>query len=138
MNNGMKNKYLKTVLSLLALSVLMFSCSKTMEPDDKNKIDIKGTMTNGDMRSPNMEAYMAGNTVWVYFYEDFGDCTISITSRDSTLVTCETISTYEDASWRYYMGDEPLSRYHLVISNGTDEAEGWFFNFRFAAVRPKQ
>ena len=133
----MKNKYLKTVLSLFALSVLMLSCSKTMEPDDKNKIDIKGTMTNGDMRSPNMEAYMAGNTVWVYFYEDFGDCTISITSRDNTLVTCETISTYEDASWRYYMGDEPLSRYHLVISNGTDEAEGWFFNFRLAAVRPR-
>ena len=36
------------------------------------------------------------------------------------------------------MGDEPLNRYHLVINNGTDEAEGWFFNFRFAAVRPKQ
>ncbi|MDO5314957.1 MAG: hypothetical protein Q4F82_02485 [bacterium] len=26
----------------------------------------------------------------------------------------------------------------LVISNGTDEAEGWFFNFRFATVSPKQ
>ena len=134
----MKNKYLKTVLSLFALSVLLLSCSKTMEPDDKNKIDIKGTMTNGDMRSPNMEAYMAGNTVWVYFYEDFGDCTISITSRDSVLITRETITTYPDASWDFFMGDEPLSRYHLVISNGTEEAEGWFFNFRFAAVRPKQ
>ena len=134
----MKNKYLKTILSLFALSVLMLSCSKSLEPDDKNKIDIKGSMTNGDMRSPNIEAYMEGNTVWVYFYEDFGDCTISITSRDSSLVTRETIGTYEDASWRYFMGDEPLNRYHLFIDNGTDEAEGWFFNFRFAAVRPKQ
>ena len=26
----------------------------------------------------------------------------------------------------------------LVISNGTDEAEGWFNNFRIVAVRPKQ
>ena len=118
---------------------LATACSKQPDQtDDKNKIDIKGSLSNGDMRSPNIEAYMEGNTVWVYFYEDFGDCTISITSRDNSLVTCETIGTYEDASWRYFMGDEPLNRYHLVINNGTDEAEGWFFNFRFAAVRPKQ
>ncbi|MBR5082855.1 MAG: hypothetical protein IKX35_10495 [Bacteroidales bacterium] len=134
----MKNRYITILIGLLVLSTLVYSCTKVMEGDDKNKIDIKGSMSNGDMRSPNIEAYMEGNTVWVYFYEDFGDCTISITSRDSSLVTRETIGTYEDASWRYFMGDEPLNRYHLVINNGTDEAEGWFFNFRFAAVRPKQ
>ena len=137
----MKTKYL-SLITILFITLITASCSKQINPnnliDDKNKIDIKGTLSNGDMRSPNIEAYMEGNTVWVYFYEDFGDCTISITSRDSSLVTCETIGTYEDASWRYFMGDEPLNRYHLVISNGTDEAEGWFFNFRFAAVRPKQ
>lgn len=134
----MKIRYITIIIGLLTLSILVGSCKKVNETVDKNKIDIKGSMSNGDMRSPNIEAYMEGNTVWVYFYEDFGDCTISITSRDSSLVTCETIGTYEDASWRYFMGDEPLNRYHLVISNGTDEAEGWFFNFRFAAVRPKQ
>ena len=134
----MKIRYITIIIGLLTLSILVGSCKKVNETVDKNKIDIKGSMSNGDMRSPNIEAYMEGNTVWVYFYEDFGDCTISITSRDSSLVTCETIGTYEDASWRYFMGDEPLNRYHLVIDNGTDEAEGWFFNFRFAAVRPKQ
>ena len=134
----MKNKYLKSILSLFALSVLMLSCSKSLEPDDKNKIDIKGSMTNGDMRSPNIEAYLERNTVWVQFYEDFGNCTISITSRDSTLITYETFQTYPDASWGFFMGDQPLNRYHLVINNGTDEAEGWFFNFKLAAVRPKQ
>ena len=134
----MKNRYITILIGLLVLSTLVNSCTKIVEGDDKNKIDIKGSMTNGDMRSPNIEAYMEGNTVWVYFYEDFGDCTISITSRDNSLVTRETIGTYEDASWRYFMGDEPLNRYHLVIDNGTDKAEGWFFNFRFAAVRPKQ
>ncbi len=134
----MKIRYITIIIGLLTLSTLVGSCKKVNETDDKNKIDIKGSMSNGDMRSPNIEAYMEGNTVWVYFYEDFGDCTISITSRDSSLVTCETIGTYEDVSWRYFMGDEPLNRYHLVINNGTDEAEGWFFNFRFAAVRPKQ
>ena len=134
----MKNKHLIIILSFMAVCFMSISCSKEQLFDDKNKIDIKGSMTNGDMRSPNIEAYMVGNTVWVYFYEDLGECTISITSRDSSLVAYETISTYEDASWRYYMGDEPLNRYHLVVSNGTDEAEGWFFNFRMAAVRPKQ
>lgn len=134
----MKIRYITIIIGLLTLSILVGSCKKVNETVDKNKIDIKGSMSNGDMRSPNIEAYLEGNTVWVYFYEDFGDCTISITSRDSSLVTCETIGTYEDASWRYFMGDEPLNRYHLVINNGTDEAEGWFFNFRFAAVRPKQ
>ena len=137
----MKTKHL-SLITILFITLITASCSKPYNPnsliDDKNKIDIKGSLSNGDMRSPNIEAYMEGNTVWVYFYEDFGDCTISITSRDSSLVTCETIGTYEDASWRYFMGDEPLNRYHLVINNGTDEAEGWFFNFRFAAVRPKQ
>lgn len=137
----MKTKHL-SLITILFVTLITASCSKPYNPnnliDDKDKIDIKGSLSNGDMRSPNIEAYMEGNTVWVYFYEDFGDCTISITSRDSSLVTCETIGTYEDASWRYFMGDEPLNRYHLVINNGTDEAEGWFFNFRFAAVRPKQ
>ena len=134
----MKNKHLIIILSIIAVSFLTFSCKKVNETDDKNKIDIKGSMSNGDMRSPNIEAYMEGNTVWVYFYEDFGDCTISITSRDSVLITSETFKTYPDASWGFFMGDEPLNRYHLIIDNGTDAAEGWFFNFRFAAVRPKQ
>ena len=134
----MKNKHLRIVFSLMALSVLVLSCSKLVVPDDKDKIDIKGSMTNGDMRSPNIEAYLELNTIWVQFHEDFGDCIISITSRDGVLVVCDTIKTYSDASWRFYMGDEPLNRYHLVVTNGSDEAEGWFFNFRLAAVRPRQ
>ena len=134
----MKSRYITIIIGLLTLSILVGSCKKVNETDDKNKIDIKGSMSNGDMRSPNIEAYMEGKTVWVYFYEDFGDCTISITSRDSSLVTSETIGIYEDASWRYFMGDEPLNRYHLVISNGTDEAEGWFNNFKIVVVGPKQ
>ena len=132
----MKNKGLLFFFCFIAVSIMMISCSKEIQPDDKNKIDIKGSMTNGDMRSPNIEAYMEGSTVWVRFYEDFGDCTVSIIRRDGSLVTCDSISTCPDVTWGYYMGDQPLNRYHLVISNGTDEAEGWFFNFRMAAVRP--
>ena len=137
MNNNMKTKYLIIILSIIAMSFLSVSCNKINQTDDKNKIDIKGSMTNGDMRAPNIEAYLEGNTVWVQFYEDFGECTVSITSREGYVLTYETIKTYPNASWRFFMDDQPLSRYHLVINNGTDEAEGWFFNFRMAAVRPR-
>jgi hypothetical protein len=34
------------------------------------------------------------------------------------------------------MGDQPVSRYHLVISNGIEKAEGWFNNFRIVAHKP--
>ena len=132
----MKTKHLKIIFGIIALSLLLFSCKKENDPDDKNKIDIKGTLTNGDMCNPNLVVYLEGNSVWVQFNENFGDCIVSITSRDNSLLVCDTIGTYPDASWRYYMGGQPLNRYHLVISNGTDEAEGWFFNFRMAAVRP--
>ena len=132
----MKNKHLRIIFNLMVLSVLVLSCKKSLETDDKNKIDIKGSMTNGDMRSPNIEAYLELNTLWVQFHEDFGDCVVSVTSRDGSLVVCDTIETYSNASWRFYMGDQPLNRYRLIISNGTDEAEGWFDNFRIVAVKP--
>ena len=132
----MKIKYLRIIFSLMVLSVLVLSCSKPVEPDDKDKIDIKGSMTNGDMRNPNIEAYLELNTLWVQFHEDFGNCIVSIASQEGSLVVCDTIKTYPDASWKFYMGDQPLNRYRLIISNGTDEAEGWFDNFRIVAVKP--
>ena len=132
----MKTKYLTIIFSFLALSALVCSCKKPEEPDDKNKIDIKGTLMNGDMRHPNIKAEYDEKTVWVGFYDEMGTCTISISNRDSSLVVCDTINTLYDSSWSFYMGDQPLTYYHLVISDGTNEAEGWFFNFRLVAVRP--
>lgn len=132
----MKAKYLTIIFSFLALSALICSCKKPEEPDDKNKIDIKGTLMNGDMRHPNIKAEYDEKTVWVWFYEEMGPCTISISDRDSSVVVCDTINTRYDASWSFYMGNQPLTYYHLVISDGTDEAEGWFYNFRLVAVRP--
>ena len=133
----MKNKHLKTIFVFLALLAVVCSCKKIEGDDDKNKIDIKGSMTNGDMRNPNIEAYFEGNTVWVQFNEGLGICIVSINSRDSSMVTSDTIETYPDASWRFYMGDQPQNRYHFVIKNDTDEADGWFYNFKMAAVRPR-
>ena len=47
-------------------------------------------------------------------------------------------STGYNTGTQFYMGDLPLTRYRLHITNGTDEAEGWFNNFKIVVVRPKQ
>jgi hypothetical protein len=135
----MKTKYLSLVSALFIL-LMAVSCSK--EPDynsligDKDKIDIKGSLMSGDMRSPNIEAGYLGKTVYVYFHDHMGLCTVTISNVQDSVLFCEEISTYPNAEVRCYMGDQPLGRYHLVISNGTDEAEGWFNNFKIVAVKP--
>lgn len=132
----MKTKYLIIALGLIALSVSMLSCKKENPPDDKNKIDIKGTLMNGDMKSPNIVVTYFEKALCVKFYDRLGDCTISISNRADSVVYCDTVNTFYSASYWYYFYDQPLDRYHLVISDGTDEAEGWFNTFRIVAVKP--
>ena len=132
----MKNNALTIFLGFLALLVLICSCKKREETDDKNKIDIKGTLMNGDMKSPNIMVTFSEKTLCVRFYDNLGDCTINISNSNHSVVICDTVETYYHASYWYYFYDQPLSRYHLVISDGTDVAEGWFNNFRIVAVKP--
>ena len=132
----MKNKHLKIIFGIIALSLLFFSCKKENEPDDKNKIDIKGTLMNGDMKSPNIVATYYEKTLCVRFYDRLGECIINITNRADSVVFCDTVNTFCSASYWYYFYDQPLDRYHLVISDGTEEAEGWFNNFRVVAHKP--
>lgn len=125
--------------SVIIVAFIAVSCMK--EPTyysligDKDKIDIKGSLMGGDMRSPNIEAGYLGKTVYVYFHEYMDYCTVTISNAQGVVLFSEKTPTYPNAEVRYYMGDLPLGRYHLVISNGTDEAEGWFNNFRIVAVR---
>ena len=135
----MKNRTLIFVI-IAIFAFIASSCKKeptgnTLIGDDK-KIDIKGTLMNGDMKNPNIEAGYWGKTVYVYFHEELGDCEVSISNSQGNVVFCDTIDTYPYASVRYYMGDQPLGRYHLTISDGTNEAEGWFNNFRLVVVQP--
>ena len=134
----MKNSILKTLLSLLALAVLMPSCHKEIVPDDKNKIDIKGSLMSGDMKNPNIVAKFEEKTLWVTFYDDLGECIVSISNPQDSVVFCDTVTTCYYASTRCYMGDLPLTRYRLHITNGIDGAEGWFNNFRIVAHFGKQ
>jgi hypothetical protein len=135
----MKTKYL-SLIAILFVALITASCHKGPSPtdliDDKDKIDIKGSLSNGDMRYPNIEAGYWGKTVYVYFHEYMGECVVSISNRQDHVVFCDTVTSGYNKETRFYMGDQPLSRYHLVISNGTDEAEGWFNNFRIVAHKP--
>ena len=135
----MKNRTLIFII-IAIFAFIASSCKKeptgnSLIGDDK-KIDIKGTLMNGDMKNPNIEAGYWGKTVYVYFHEELGDCEVSISNSQGNVVFCDTIDTYPYASVRYYMGDQPLGRYHLSISDGTHEAEGWFNNFRLVVVQP--
>lgn len=137
----MKNKYLSSIVVLLVVLVAA-SCSKNNEYNeligDKDKIDIKGSLSNGDMRSPNIEAGYLGKTVYVYFHDYIGYCTVTVSNAQDSILFREETPTHPYAEVRYFMGDQPLGRYHLVISNGTDQAEGWFNNFRIVAVKPQK
>ena len=137
----MKNKYLSSIVVLLVVLVAA-SCSKNNEYNeligDKDKIVIKGSLSNGDMRSPNIEAGYLGKTVYVYFHDYIGYCTVTVSNAQDSILFCEETPTHPYAEVRYFMGDQPLGRYHLVISNGTDQAEGWFNNFRIVALKPQK
>ena len=135
----MKTKYL-SLFAVLFATLITASCSKKPDPtdliDDKDKIDIKGSLSNGDMRSPNIEAGYLGKTVYVYFHDYMGVCTVTIRNAQNSVIFSQEQPTYPNAEVRYYMGDQPLSRYHLVISNGIEKAEGWFNNFRIVVHKP--
>lgn len=137
----MKTKYLLSIFVLL-IALIVASCKKNNEYNeligDKDKIDIKGSLSNGDMRHPNIEAGYLGKTVYVYFHDYIGYCTVTISNAQDSILFQEEIPTHPYAEVRYFMGDLPMGRYHLVISDGTDEAEGWFNNFRIVTVKPKK
>ena len=133
----------KKIIPIIITALLVVSsCMKQYESnsliDDKNKIDIKGSLSNGDMRHPNIEAGYWSKAVYVYFHDYLGECVVSISNRQNHVIFCDTVSTGYNTGTQFYMGDQPMSRYHLVISNGTDSTEGWFNNFKIVAVRPKQ
>lgn len=141
----MKNKVL-SILSIIVLTIIT-SCYKTPSMEllsnnmisDKDKIDIKGTLMNGDMKHPNIAVYYIGKTLYVYFHDYLGVCTICISNmQDSVYYYKEDTPAYLNAEARFYMGDLPLQRYHLTISDGTNMAEGWFNNFQIVPHRELQ
>lgn len=126
-------KYKVLILSILTAIALMFgSCekSKTMldyvSGSDKDKIDLKGSLMKDDMRYTNIYAELVGEIVYVYFNEPVENCGITLTTRTGDVLYARRVAKQQMAALRIFMGNEPTGDYKLYITNGVDEASGWF------------
>lgn len=142
----MKNKFhILILLSFVALGVV--SCTK--EPfgpedyynlftgtdasdsgshnngDDK-KIDIKGSLTNGDMKHPNLEAWLSEKTLYVGFNDTIDNCMVLVFTSGGRVVYSRQVEEQRPGTVRIYMGNKPSDTYRLYITNGRKEAEGRF------------
>lgn len=126
-------KYRPLLLSILTVITLMLaSCEKAIPTmnyvsgDDKDKIDIKGGLMSGDMRYVNIYAELVGKTVYVYFNEAVEPCLITLSAKNEDVLFARNVQKQYPSTLRIFMENEPTGDYRLYITNGTDEAEGWF------------
>ena len=131
MNKTMK--YRPLFLSILTVIVLTFASCEKQKPmmnyvsgDDKDKIELKGSMIKPDMRYVNIYAELVDNIVYVYFNETVENCGITLTTRSGDVLYARRVAKQLPATLRIFMGNEPTGDYKLYITNGVDEASGWF------------
>ena len=126
-------KYKTLILSLCTIITLMLvSCEKqkpTMDyvsGNDKDKIDLKGSMIKPDMRYVNIYAELVEKVVYVYFNETVENCAMTLTTKNGDVLFARRVSKQQPATLRIYLGEEPTGDYKLYITNGVNEASGWF------------
>ena len=126
-------KYRPLFLSILTIVVLMFASCEKVRPtmayvsgDDKDKIDLKGTLMKPDMRYPNIYAELVGKTVYVYFNEAVEPCLITLSAKNNDVLFARNMQRQQPATIRIFMEKEPTGEYQLYITNGTEEASAWF------------
>ena len=131
MNKTMEYKPL--LLSILTVIVLTFASCEKQKPmmnyvsgDDKDKIDLKGALMKPDMRYVNIYAELVEKTVYVYFNEMVENCAMTLTAKNGDVFFARRVSKQQPATLRIFMGNEPTGDYKLYITNGVDEASGWF------------
>lgn len=136
----------RNIIAILLLSFLIFgtvSCKKeTTYTDllydnyyanandsegDETKIDIKGSLMNGDMKHPNIGAKLKGNTLFIFFFETLENCMTLITAENGDMLFSRRMAKQGPSVVRVYLGNEPSGDYHLFITNGIKEAEGDFY-----------
>ena len=132
----MKYKFL--IIPILIISLMPCSCKKfnpfenpkpTMDyvsGNEKDKIDLKGSMIKPDMRYVNIYAELVEEVVYVYFNEMVENCAMTLTAKNGDVLFARRVSKQQPATLRIFMGDEPTGDYKLYITNGVDEASGWF------------
>ena len=127
----MKYKHL-SLLILTFITLMLVSCVKTKPTmeyasgSDKDKIDLKGSLMKPDMRYVNIYAELVEKVVYVYFNETVENCAMTLTAKNGDVLFARRVTTQHPATLRIYMGDEPTGDYKLYITNGVDEASGWF------------
>jgi len=126
-------KYKPLLLSVLTVIFLtLASCQKEkpmmeyVSGNDKDKIDLKGSLMNPDMRYANIYAELVERVVYVYFNETIENCAMTLTARNGDVLFARRVSKQQPATLRIYIGEEPSGDYKLYITNGVDEASGWF------------
>lgn len=126
-------KYKPLLLSILTVIVLTFASCEKQKPmmnyvsgDDKDKIDLKGALMKPDMRYVNIYAELVDKTVYVYFNEMVENCAMTLTAKNGDVFFARRVSKQQPATLRIFMGNEPTGDYKLYITNGVDEASGWF------------
>ena len=131
MNKTMKYKPL--LLSFFTIITLMLvSCEKNksimeyVSGDDKDKIDLKGSMMKPDMKYDNIYAELVEKIVYVYFNETVENCAMTLTTKTGDVLFARRVSKQQPATLRIYLGEEPTGDYKLYITNGVNEASGWF------------
>lgn len=126
-------KYKPLLLSILAvLALILVSCEKDrpmmqyVSGSDKDKIDLKGSLMKPDMKFDNIYAELVEKVVYVYFNETVENCAMTLTAKNGDVLFARRVSKQQPATLRIYIGDEPTGDYKLYITNGADEASGWF------------
>ena len=127
----MKYKHI-SLLILTVITLMLVSCVKTkptmeyVSGKDKDKIDLKGTLMKPDMRYVNIYAELVEKVVYVYFNEMVENCAMTLTAKYGNVLFARRVSKQQPATLRIYIGEEPTGDYKLYITNGVEEASGWF------------
>lgn len=127
-----------TFIILTAIILMVVSCKKfnpfenskpTMEyvsGNEKDKIDLKGSMIKPDMRYVNIYAELVGKTVYVYFNEAVEPCLMTLSAENGDVLYARNVKKQYPATIRIYMENEPTGEYRLFVTNETEEASAWF------------
>lgn len=131
---------IRTIFLLIIIILGTISCNK--EPSyrelfynslfahsdgKEKKVDVKGSLMNGDMKSPNIESWLVDNTLYVCFYETVENCMTLVTDYNGNLLFSRRMAKQYPCVVRVFMGNEPTGTYHLYITDGTKTAEADFY-----------
>ena len=93
----------------------------------EKKVDVKGSLMNGDMKNPNIESWLVDNILYVCFYETVENCMTLVTDNNGNLLFSRRMDKQYPCVVRVFMGNEPTGTYHLYITDGIKTAEGDFY-----------